>query len=532
MISLNKELRDGFNLYNVLAYRSESEEPPDIEKGYALAQSIQKILPEEEFLSLVSSFGGFEVFVEMLSRSRLKTEKIAEDRDLEARIRALNHLPPSSRLVNIEYERFRSGRRRFNPIQTLDEISVPVVKEVLVDVLRSGVPSQGLSKRLKEIGFFRLLSTSGGITNIIHNIDPGLLIQIPRSKKWSLGEKSIELALLGIQNVLYTLPGYKNAEEAGNRAEQVRIINDFVLNEPRLADYFYNRGLRNMNVRLIDPTGETKLKRMSSTLAILKFYDRRKGLNWFDRTQRTYVQAWRIRSANMWQKGEESVKLALEAIQDVLFELPGYRVAEETENRAEQVRIINELLKREKQLQQYFLNHGLDSMMSQMVDPEGENGLKRDRSNRAVLEFYSRKKKLNWFNRTQDTYVHEWRFREHGMWDGSAGIERAINAFQDILFELPGYRLAEKTGNRTEQIRIINDLIKNYPQLAKYFVSQGLGGLMGILVDPTGENGLRIRSSAGALLEFYSDKMELNWFDKSKRQYIQIFGHGKLRVIC
>lgn len=40
-------------------------------------------------------------------------------------------------------------------------------------------------------------------------------------------------------------------------------------------------------------------------------------------------------------------------------------------------------------------------------------------------------------------------------------------------------------------------------------------------VDPSGRNGLSVKNSGGALLQFYSNQKNLAWFDQSQPAYIQ-----------
>ena len=205
--------------------------------------------------------------------------------------------------------------------------------------------------------------------------------------------------------MLYKLPGYEQAEVTGNQNEQVRIINELATREPKLKEYFEKAGLGSLMSNLIDAIGKNGLKRRHSPKALLEFYSDKKGLNWFDRTQETYVQAWRIQVKNKWQRGEESAKLAIEAIEDILYQLPGYKEAERTNNRDEQIRIIRDLVIRERKLTNYFRNAGLDSLMKQLIDPSGRQGLRKRYSPKALLEFYSEMKRLVWFNQNQMSYL-------------------------------------------------------------------------------------------------------------------------------
>ena len=231
-----------------------------------------------------------------------------------------------------------------------------------------------------------------------------MLYIIRGRNKWLRLEESVQIALRTIQNVLYEIPGYEQAEKSGNRNEQVKIINDLVRRESRLVDYFIRAGLKSLMDYFIDPTGSHGLKKQESPRALLEFYSDKKGLNWFDRSQTSYVESWRMTEKNMWQMGEESVVRAIQAIEDVLYSIEGYKDAERLGNINEQLRLIGELKKRIG-LQSYFYEQGLTGLMFRFFDPKGEYGISKKGSPVAVLEFYSRRKGLNWFDQTQSTYL-------------------------------------------------------------------------------------------------------------------------------
>ena len=68
----------------------------------------------------------------------------------------------------------------------------------------------------------------------------------------------------------------------------------------------------------MDPTGKNGLRKRSSPKSLLEFYSEKKGLNWFDRNQETYVQGWRIKENIRWT-GKDAIKIAIESIEDVLY---------------------------------------------------------------------------------------------------------------------------------------------------------------------------------------------------------------------
>jgi hypothetical protein len=214
-----------------------------------------------------------------------------------------------------------------------------------------------------------------------------------------------EVRILTIEDVLYTLPGYKEAEKTDNRDEQVRIINKLIKEEKKLQDFFFERGLQGLMVNLFDPSGRLGLMKNKSPKALLEFYSRRKGLDWFDRSRDTYVQAWRITQYDQWKRGEESAQLGVEAIEDVLYTLPGYKEAEKTGDRKNQIRALNKIIKIKGGLTKFFNDNGLCGMMGNLFDPTGRLGLMKNKSPKALLEFYSRRKGLDWFNKTKHPHI-------------------------------------------------------------------------------------------------------------------------------
>lgn len=355
--------------------------------------------------------------------------------------------------------------------------------------------------------------------------------RIKEKGMWGKGEESIKLAIEAIDDVLDTIPGYKAARRNADRYQQVIIINKFLTRESNLGGYFRRHGLWGLMNSLRYPDGRHVLRKRSLK-SLLEFYDEKKGLRWFDRRQDTYVQAWRIREVDMWQKGEESARLSVEAIEDVLYDIPGYKVAEKSWNRYEQIRLINDLLLRESRLMEFFQNEGLNGLMKSFFDPNGIYGLRRRNSPKVLLEFYSDRKNLNWFDRTQKLYLQGWRIRQHNMWNqGEESAQLAIEAIEDVLYDLPGYKEAEKTGNRDEQLRIIDNLIRKESGLKDYFMRVGLYyGMMMVFWDKTGRHGIKNRGSPKAVLEFYSERKGLNWFDRNQTSYIEPYRNASLRV--
>lgn len=204
---------------------------------------------------------------------------------------------------------------------------------------------------------------------------------------------------------MYEIPGYRKAERSKNHDEEVDIINDFIRRETRLQKYFLDRGLTMVMRDIFKITGDVRYNKQESPKVILEFYAERKKLNWFDRTQNVYVQGWRIQENGMWGRGEESAQLGVQAIEDVLYLEPGFRVSEINGDRNEQLKIIRNLIARESNLMRYFGNSGLWGMMKRLIDSSGKSGLRKQFSVKALLEFYSERKGLGWFDQSKSSFI-------------------------------------------------------------------------------------------------------------------------------
>ena len=406
-LSLQRDITgDGFTLEQILTSGITAEDEvfrsdTNSGRGQELLEALKSRL-KEEYGIILGMLGGEENSVDILDRTRLTPEDILNWPQLQQTVLWLNQLPQESRLLYDGYRQFQKGLVRINPIRTLNDCSKPILEKMILDVHTQQIP---LAIQLKRMGLWAVIKNTNGVSGLVYRINPGLVHQFPGLRKWKRGDESIERAINIVSSVLYELPGYKAAEQTGNRDEQVKIISQLIRQESKLQEYFYKNGLGSLMNSLIDPTGQQGLKKAGSPKALLEFYSGRKGLGWFDRTEDTYVQAWRIWENGKWQQGGRSVELGIEAIEDVLYELPGYKAAEQTGNRDEQVKIISQLIRQESKLQEYFYKNGLGSLMTRLIDPTGQQGLKKTGSPKALLEFYSDQKGLNLFNQNYSSYL-------------------------------------------------------------------------------------------------------------------------------
>ncbi|MBI2542090.1 hypothetical protein HYV80_05260 [Candidatus Woesearchaeota archaeon] len=491
------------------------------EKGQLLSTAIQRALPESHFRALVNLVGGIDRFLYLLGESNLKSEDIIREQSLGKKIFHLGRKMFTAPDVQRDYDAYRRGYRVRNPVQVVDNATLPIVQRVITDMYREG--AIGIQKRMLATGFSSILSKEEGLGRIVRKVAPDLVHKIPSIVRWRSDDDAVDIALRKIQEVLYTIPEYKEAEETENRGKQVEIINRFVTTERAPTRYFMDNGLQSLMNRFIDPTGEKGFKKAGSPKAVLMFYSEKKGLNWFDRTQEKYVQEWRFNEKGMWDRGEESVRLALDAVQDALYTLPGYRNAEQTGNRDEQCRIINDLLKRETAVAGYFVSVGLRKVFDSFGRPTRDKKKTWKKATVTdMLRLYSDRKNLSWFDRQQPAYVQIWRVLEPGMFmRGEKTTRRAIEAIEDVLYKLPDYREAESSRNRDQQLEIIGGLLSREKALGDFFREQGLDGVLQYV----------IRSSPAALVEFYSTRKELGWFDQNQSVYLTTNSQGRLQVV-
>jgi hypothetical protein len=299
-----------------------------------------------------------------------------------------------------KYELYLNGQKFNNPINSIDSETIPILREVIRDIYLQQEPS--IREGLKKRGFSRFIPIHGGIGEILSQVMPDAILRIPIIHKWNKGQISSKQAIKLIETVLYKIRGYRKAEETSNRAKQVEFINDLIRKHKGLAKYFSAKGLERVMDDLVDDKGVNGLKRRASSKVLLEFYSSKKGLNWFDRTQETYVQAWRIIEKSKWRKGEASVQLFLEAMHDILCEIPGYREAEQAKNRKEQLVKIERFIRQHPRLADYLI-HQMPGLNGYLRDSTGKIILKC--SVRKLFELYSLKKELYWFDQSEAIYL-------------------------------------------------------------------------------------------------------------------------------
>ncbi|MBI5390539.1 hypothetical protein HZB02_03555 [Candidatus Woesearchaeota archaeon] len=434
------------------------EDSEDDDENPRLILDLQGTLDERTIRYLVATFGSEENLMQRLSHSRLSAENIPQLHVPETLTRLLQ-LPERSRKQYIDYLFFRKMGKRINPLRKLTAESSPIISATLDGLVHSKHPK----KDLVDLGFSGIIHEGRGLTNLVYQVNPRMLNHVRYIPRWinkdnRIAEESFAYAM---QDALWAITGYKEAELGGNRVQQVRIINKFLTQNPAALTYFISMSpslgsLRHQGKAC--PSTIEKRTQRNSLRVMLEWYSQTKHLDWFDRNLDEYVQAWRILENGMWKRGDTSVALALDAIADMLYTIQGYREAERMEDRDKQVEIISQFITTEKCLTKYAREAGLDGLFSNCYDPSGEYGFRKQCSVKAMLEFYSEKKRLGWFDRSQEHYVQRWRITEQGMWkDKEKTVPLAIEAIEDVLYSIPRYREAEQTQDIFTQLKILDE---------------------------------------------------------------------------
>jgi len=276
--------------------------------------------------------------------------------------------------------------------------------------------------------------------------------------RWEITEKSMwqgrtgkELTVEATEDILWRIPGYRTA----NREQRITLIRKHVINYKSLTgryngalQFFHDNGLIGMLCT------SPHLRKKDSPLATLELYNTTRSLGLFDRTQDVYLGKWEIAERNMWQ-GDDGKELAVEAVEDVLWKIPRYC----NETREERIQLIREHMINyttqngpKNGATQFFYDNGLRGMITQSPH------LRKKCSPTAAIELYDKERRIGLFDRSQDVYLGRWEIAERNMWQGRTGKELAVEAAEDVLWKIPGYR----HGSREERIQLIRTHILNY----------------------------------------------------------------------
>jgi len=432
---------------------------------------------------------------------------------------------PKTALLMEQYQACLAGERRYNPIQIIDQLSLPIVRKAVIEEAYNG--KMGLKDRLIRRRFKGLVSRKG-VGGLVKETAPELFPDLDGFSvhQWNQGDESVRLGINKIKRFLHKEDkNYRTAEKKGDRDLRVNVIRDLIKREKRLSDYLRKNGLRNIMNLLTDPKGINGLKAAGSPLALFEFFDYQDGLDMFDRMQEVYVPKLWFRERGMYQKGAESVQLVFKGIQDVLWEdIQGYKQAELKGDREACVEGLKRFIWENKKLQEYLIKKGLGKVMDKFVNGDGTNGFRKKNSPKALFEFYDYHSHLNLFDRDEETYVPRWWIRERGMWQGQNGIELGIEAIQDVLWELDNYKYTEKTTSKPLQLAALDkELFSKKETIVEWLYSKGLEPVMAYVIKKPG--------SPKALFEFYNNHMEFDWFNRDNFPYMAIDSRNRLKIV-
>lgn len=389
---------------DAIKHAQTSDSRGELHIAHELIDSLRIKLPINQFSALVDLLGGIDALVDHVASTNLTASDVGQLNECD--IAWLKSTSFEQRQHCLDYERYLRGDLLTNPIHRLTPDTVPLVRRVIADLFaRHGDVTK---EQLCRLGFKSLLVEAGGIAEIVRMTNSELLHKITGLHIWQHKQDSVPLGVKAIEEVLYSLPGYKKAEKTSNRQQQVVIINNFLKTEQAQRGYFMSR-IPNVMCYLVDPEGINGLAKPGSVKALLEFYSRQKGLDWFNRQRECYVQAWRITEKGMWQRAEASVQLAMQAIEDVLYQIPGYRAAELSHDTNAQLIALDRFIQQlnGSSLVEYFKDEGMSGLLGSFYDPSGNCGLRKKHSAYALLEFYSTRKSLGWFDTSQERYISQ-----------------------------------------------------------------------------------------------------------------------------
>ena len=234
---------------------------------------------------------------------------------------------------------------------------------------------------------------------------------------------------------------------------------------------------------------------------------------------------------NKW-KNEDSIYLVLGLIRKALHRIDGFQMAEQSGDRTGMVKSLNDFLDGRPRLHEFFDQAGLGGAMTNFIKTDELPGFRKERSPKAVFEFYDTVLQYKLFDRTQETYVPSWKIQENGMWqNGVESVQLGLEATSDFFYySMPGYRKAEETHNRYKQLCLIDSLL-GIGHLKVLLRQYGLGSMIYSLIDPEGILGLKVAGSPRYLFEFYSSGKRLDWFNERMRPRIKVIGKNMMRVV-
>ncbi|MBD3252617.1 hypothetical protein GF386_02710 [Candidatus Pacearchaeota archaeon] len=417
-----------------------------------------------------------------------------------------------------------------NPLRVLDKNSMPVLRGILAHLVSSGT-----TKPYRDFvngGFWCSPVIRGGLTELAERVAPELSHRLRQTEKWKKGERSVDIALRALQDSFFKVKGYEEAEVSGDEYQIADVMNSFLRMSGFLKEFLVENGCSGLLQEFVDPEGIYGLKTGNSPKAAFDFYYSRKYPGLLDRSSYPYLELWRIHVNNRWTSGnlESAVQTALDATQDFLRQLPGYRNAE-TKSSREVSKVVNAALQKGLVTRRAMEDFGLNAVLIGLKELANQDLLDYSGTGKGLLEFYFQRRFPEVIDRDALDYARLYGIVENRRWSrGEESVISALELSQDFLRTLDGFRRAEDSGDREGQLVVLDrELILRHSNLSAYLLSRetGLGGMMASLYDPSGKRGLAKRNSAEAFLRFYSQGMGHSWFDSTRIPFISSRGGRK-----
>jgi RNA polymerase sigma factor (sigma-70 family) len=285
------------------------------------------------------------------------------------------------------------------------------------------------------------------------------------------------------------------------------------LNTSEILDL--RRAILETHGKVNDPARELEKRGLSRLLA------RNNGLGVLSR-ELTPSIADEIPQVHKWQDNDSSVNLALQRIAKVYYTIPNYARAEFLGDREGQIDALTNFLENKKDITGYFEEKGLGPLMESFYDPKGIYGLDKLKCIASVFRFYNRYLGFEWFNRDLGVWIPRFLFGERGLLKSDIANDVGEEAIAYCLYQYPGLRTAEATGDRQGMLRALDTHLISNPEEMKRFTRR-LRGVARHLINPP---------TAYGALKFYSGFNGLELEDPNQPcGYLQGGGRKLLKVV-
>lgn len=125
---------------------------------------------------MIDLAGDEENFVYFLGQGNLTREDILNQDRLSSYVSWVAAQNPNTRRLLTKYDGFTRRYRRHNPIDSIDDVSLPIVQRSISDMYRTG--TQTPARDFRRLGFGNVLKREGGMLKIIIQTNPELLYNL------------------------------------------------------------------------------------------------------------------------------------------------------------------------------------------------------------------------------------------------------------------------------------------------------------------------------------------------------------------